>query len=57
VYRWWRDLGFAAGAVVSGVLADAFGLRAAVWAIAALTAASGLLAAARMYETRNPPGH
>jgi hypothetical protein len=42
-----------AGVVLSGVLADAFGLHAAVWA----TAASGLLAAARMYETRNPPGH
>jgi len=55
VYRLWRDLGFAVGALLSGVLADAFGLRAAVWAVAALTAASGLLVAARMYETLHPP--
>ena len=52
VYRFWRDLGFAVGAVLTGVLADAFGLRPAIWAVAALTAASGLVVAVRMYETR-----
>jgi MFS family permease len=52
VYRLWRDGGFAVGALTAGLLADAFGIRAAVWAIAALTAASGLLVAVRMYETR-----
>jgi MFS family permease len=57
VYRLWRDLGFAAGALLSGVLADAYGLRTAVWAVAGLTAASGLLVAARMYETLHRPGH
>jgi MFS family permease len=31
VYRLWRDLGFAAGALLSGVLADAYGIRTAVW--------------------------
>jgi MFS family permease len=51
VYRLWRDGGFAVGALVSGLVADALGLRAAVWAVAALTAASGLVVAARMYET------
>jgi len=51
VYRLWRDLGFAVGALLTGVLADAFGIREAIWAVAALTAASGLLAAWRMYET------
>ena len=51
VYRLWRDGGFALGALTAGILADLFGLRAAVWAIAALTAASGLLVAVRMYET------
>jgi MFS family permease len=51
VYRLWRDGGFAVGAVLAGVLADAYGIRAAVWIIAVLTAASGLLAAFRMYET------
>jgi MFS family permease len=51
VYRLWRDSGFAVGALLAGVLADAFGVRAAVWVVAALTAASGVLVARRMYET------
>jgi MFS family permease len=54
VYRWWRDLGFAVGALLAGILADAFGLREAIWVIAVLTAASGLLVAWRMYETHPP---
>jgi MFS family permease len=52
VYRLWRDLGFAAGAVVAGVVADAVGMTGAVWAVAAITAASGLIVAIRMRETR-----
>ncbi|MGH8939697.1 MAG: MFS transporter, partial [Actinomycetes bacterium] len=55
VYRLWRDGGFAVGALLSGVLADTFGVRAAVWAVAALTAASGVVVAARMYETLHRP--
>jgi MFS family permease len=51
VYRLWRDLGFAVGAVATGVLADAFGVRQAIWAVAALTAVSGVVVALRMYET------
>ncbi|WP_267241622.1 MFS transporter [Streptomyces sp. PR69] len=51
VYRLWRDGGFAVGALLAGALADAYGLTAAIWAIAALTAASGLVVAVRMYET------
>ncbi len=51
VYRLWRDGGFAAGALLAGIVADLAGLRAAVWVVAALTAASGLLVWARMYET------
>ncbi|MCP3760695.1 MFS transporter [Streptomyces sp. TBY4] len=51
VYRLWRDGGFAVGALLAGALADVFGLTAAIWAVAALTAASGLLVAIRMYET------
>jgi MFS family permease len=46
VYRLWRDLGFAAGAVVAGLIADAAGAPAAVAVVAALTAGSGLLVAA-----------
>ena len=53
VYRLWRDGGFAAGALFCGIIADLWGVRAAIWVIAALTAASGLLAAARMYETHH----
>ncbi|MFI7596562.1 MFS transporter [Actinoplanes sp. NPDC049681] len=51
VYRLWRDGGFAAGALLAGIVADLAGIRAAVWVVAALTAASGVLAWARMYET------
>ncbi|SDY80230.1 Predicted arabinose efflux permease, MFS family [Modestobacter sp. DSM 44400] len=51
VYRLWRDGGFAVGALFAGVLADVFDMVTAIWAVAALTAASGLLVAVRMYET------
>ena len=44
-YRFWRDAGYAAGALLAGVLADALGLETTVAAAAVLTAASGLLAA------------
>ena len=52
VYRLWRDLGFAVGAVVAGVLADLAGMPFAIAAVAGLTAASGLVVLARMRETR-----
>lgn len=51
VYRLWRDSGYAAGAVVGGVTADLWGLRAAIWAAGAITVLSGLVVAVRMYET------
>jgi MFS family permease len=51
VYRLWRDLGFAIGALVAGVIADALGMPFAIGAIAALTAASGLVVFGRMRET------
>ncbi|GIH79259.1 MFS transporter [Planobispora longispora] len=51
VYRLWRDGGFAVGALLAGIIADLWGLEAAVWTVAALTAASGLVVAARMAET------
>jgi MFS family permease len=53
VYRFWRDLGFAMGALLSGVVADLFGLTAAIWVVGAITALSGLVVAVRMYETRH----
>ncbi|MGW2706169.1 MFS transporter [Streptomyces sp. NPDC001340] len=54
-YRFWRDIGYAAGALVAGILADALGLNATVVAAAALTAASGLLAA--RWITEHPAEH
>jgi MFS family permease len=54
VYRLWRDGGFAVGALLAGLVADAFGVRAAVWVVAALTAVSGMVVAVRMYETHRP---
>lgn len=51
VYRLWRDLGYAVGAVLAGLTADALGLAAAMWVVAALTLASGLQVALRMQET------
>ncbi len=46
VYRLWRDLGFAVGAVVAGLIADAAGAPASVAIVAVLTVASGLVVAA-----------
>jgi MFS family permease len=51
VYRLWRDSGYAVGGVMAGVLADAFGMRAAIGAAAVLTGLSGLLVVWRMPET------
>jgi hypothetical protein len=51
VYRFWRDFGYVAGAVVAGVAADLLGLSRAMWIVGALTFASGVVAAVRMTET------
>lgn len=51
VYRLWRDLGYAVGALLAGLTADLFGLSAAIWLVAALTFLSGAVAALRMTET------
>jgi hypothetical protein len=50
VYRLWRDLGYAVGAILSGVIADWWGLRAAISVFGALTFASGVICAVRMIE-------
>ena len=54
VYRLWRDLGFAIGALVAGAIADRLGIGAAILAVAALTGLSGVVAARVMRETRPP---
>jgi len=51
VYRFWRDLGYAIGALISGIIADFLGMRAAIQVVAVLTLLSGLHVAFRMRET------
>jgi len=51
VYRFWRDLGYAVGALISGIIADLLGMRAAIHVVAFLTLLSGLQVAFRMRET------
>jgi predicted MFS family arabinose efflux permease len=51
VYRFWRDLGYAVGALITGIIADLFGMRAAIEAVAVLTFLSGLQVIFRMRET------
>ncbi len=52
VYRFWRDAGFAVGAILAGVLADVYGITTAIGVIALLTAGSGCVVAIRMRESR-----
>ena len=53
VYRLWRDLGYAAGAVLAGVTADLLGSSAAIVLVAVITLSSGLIVAVRFTEKRN----
>jgi MFS family permease len=48
IYRLWRDGGFAVGALLSGLIADSFGIPAAVAVVGALTGVSGIFVAVRM---------
>src|SRR5207237_608118 len=52
VYRFWRDLGYAVGALLSGVVADLLGFAAAIHVVAALTLASGIVVARVMAPPR-----
>jgi MFS family permease len=57
VYRFWRDLGYAIGALSAGLIADFFGFSAAILAIGCLTFLSGLVVAAVMRErAKETPG-
>jgi MFS family permease len=56
VYRLWRDLGYALGALVAGATADALGLQAAIGAVAAIALASGIVVALRMREKQGRVG-
>jgi MFS family permease len=50
VYRLWRDLGYVAGALLAGFLADAFGIPFAIDVIGVITMASGIVVAVRLRE-------
>ncbi len=59
VYRFWRDLGYAIGALSAGIIADIFGMAWAIGSIAALTFLSGAVVALVMgekHQTQNPDG-
>jgi MFS family permease len=55
VYRFWRDAGYAAGALVAGGVADALGFAAAIAVVAGLTAASGLWVALDLRTSEGKP--
>ena len=55
LYRFWRDSGYAVGALLAGVLADAFGMAIAIASVGVVTIGSGILAAVRMPETHAVP--
>jgi MFS family permease len=54
VYRFWRDLGFVAGALIGGVVADALGAGEAIAVVAGLTAISGVWVAATVWSADDP---
>lgn len=51
VYRFWRDFGYAVGAIIAGLTADFFGLRVAIWLVAGITFLSGSIVVYRQSET------
>ena len=52
VYRFWRDLGYAIGALSAGIITDLFGAAWAIGTIGALTLGSGAVVAIFMRERR-----
>lgn len=54
VYRFWRDMGYALGALIAGATADALGYGGAIALVAGLTAASGLWVLRDMPAGRGP---
>jgi MFS family permease len=51
IYRLWRDSGYAIGAIISGIVADFFGITAAIGLVALITFLSGIVVKFRMTET------
>jgi MFS family permease len=56
VYRLWRDLGYVVGALLAGLVADAFGISPAIVTVGIVTMMSGLLVALRFEESRKVGG-
>jgi MFS family permease len=54
VYRFWRDLGYAVGALSAGIIADTLGLSIAIGSVGLLTFLSGVIVAVAMREKRQP---
>lgn len=54
VYRLWRDLGYVAGALLAGYLANRLGMSWAIGIVGLLTIGSGVVVAAALSETRQP---
>jgi MFS family permease len=52
VYRFWRDLGYAVGALSAGIIADTLGLSIAIGSVGLLTFLSGVIVAVSMREKR-----
>jgi len=52
VYRFWRDFGFALGALIAGIGTDLASPTAAITLVATLTASSGLVVAATTWQSR-----
>ncbi len=52
-FRFWRDLGYAIGAIITGVIADSFGLKISIWAIGILTGVSAFIILVRVKDVSN----
>jgi MFS family permease len=52
IYRFWRDMGYAVGALLAGLIGDAIGLTWAIGSIGVLTFVSGTVVAIAMREQR-----
>ena len=52
VYRFWRDLGYAVGALSAGIIADTLGISWAIGSVGALTFISGAVVAVAMREPK-----
>ena len=54
VYRFWRDLGYAVGALSAGIIADTLGISWAIASVGLLTLLSGIIVVVSMREKSQP---